>query len=107
MTISPSFFSFFFFLDKKLLSLAEIINIQKKFNPGDIVVVRSEFEKEYRHILFDCDTPCIVISYLSEPIQNTEEGPTLDMTIGIKYPEEDSLTLLNVESFKFVCVDLI
>lgn len=69
--------------------------------------MRSGFEAEYRHILMDTDTPCVVINYLEDPIQSSENGVVLDMTIGIKYPEETSLTLLNVESYKFVSVELI
>lgn len=97
----------FFSADEKLMGLVDVIRNPQQFKPGDIVVVRSEFEAEYRHILLDTDTPCVVINYFKEPIQNREDGPTLDMTIGIKYPGDASLTLLNVESFKFVCVELI
>lgn len=90
-----------------MTGLVDIIKTPQRFKPGDVVVVRSEFEADYRHILLDTDTPCVVINYLKEPIQNREDGPTLDMTIGIKYTGDTSLTLLNVESFKFVYVELI
>ena len=71
--------------------------------------MRSEFEAEYRHILLDTDTPCVVVGYLKDPIQRRDDNDStvLDMTIGVVYPGDTRLTLLNVESYKFVRVELI
>lgn len=77
------------------------------FSPGDIVVVREEFELEYRRVLLNTDLPCVVVGYLKAPIQKSEDSTVLDMTIGVRHPASTSLTLLNVESYKFVKVELI
>ena len=70
--------------------------------------MRSEFEAEYRHVLLDTDTPCVVVGYLKDPIQRRDDdGATLDMAVGVVYPGDTRLTLLNVESYKFVRVELI
>ena len=105
----------FFLVDEKLMGLADSMSKSRRqehlFRPGDIVAVRSEFEAEYRHVLLDTDAPCVVVGYLKDPIQRRDDddggAAVLDMAIGIVYPGDTRLTLLNVESYKFVHVELI